>query len=249
MHSRIYRGWIQHRRYRPCLHDFRYQVCMAYLDLEELPEVFNNCPGWSTQRPALAWFHRADHLPPSSLPLAEAVRRLVHARTGRRPGGPIRLLTHLRYFGYCMNPVSFYYCFDPTGRTVEFIVAEINNTPWKEQYCYVLDCRAQARVRGSFKFNKAFHISPFMPMGQQYRWRFSHPSEKLHVAMQNAEDGRVVFQAGMALNAERISATVLTKALLAHPLMSWKIIYMIYWQALLLWLKRVPFYTHPGKAT
>ena len=85
-----------------------------------------------------------------------------------RPAGPIRLLTHLRYFGYCMNPVSFYYCFDAAGTALETIVAEITNTPWRERHQYVLPV-AERRRALRFEFDKDFHVSPFMPMEMQYR--------------------------------------------------------------------------------
>ena len=138
MNSRIYKGWVEHRRMAPREHRFRYRMFMLYLDLAELPQLFDRTPFWSARRPALAWFKRSDYLGPAQVPLDQAVRDLVAQRIGARPTGPIRLLTHLRYFGYSMNPVSFYYCFDPSGQTLETIVAEITNTPWKERHQYVL---------------------------------------------------------------------------------------------------------------
>src|SRR5690606_2086501 len=136
------------------------------LDLDELDEVFRGRWFWSTRRRTFAWLRRSAHSGAPAIPLAEAVRDLVGSRTGRRPAGPIRLLTHLRYFGHCFNPVSFYYCYDRTGAELETIVAEVSNTPWGERHCYVLP-RGQARVRGplqEFALEKEFHVSPFLPM-------------------------------------------------------------------------------------
>jgi DUF1365 family protein len=112
--SCLYEGWVRHRRLAPVHNSFRYSLYMVYLDLGELDRVFRGRWLWSAHRFAPAWFRRKDHLGDPSRPLAEEVRSLVEQKTGKRPGGPIRLLTHLRYFGYCMNPVSFYYCFDPS---------------------------------------------------------------------------------------------------------------------------------------
>jgi DUF1365 family protein len=110
MHSALYIGQVKHRRQAPRVHEFRYPLFMAYLDLAELEQVFARRWFWSIDRANLASFRRSDHLGDPALPLADAVRELVAERTGVRPRGPIRLLTHLRYFGYCFNPVSFYYC-------------------------------------------------------------------------------------------------------------------------------------------
>ncbi len=178
MHSAIYRGWVRHRRHAPRRHVFRYRLFLLYLDLAELDTVFRGRWLWSTRRLALARFHRADHLGDTATPLDAAVRDLVEAQTGRRPAGPIRLLTHLRYFGYCFNPVSFYYCFDASGARVETIVAEVNNTPWGERHCYVLDETHDAGCgdRRRYRFDKAFHVSPFMPMDLTYDWRFGSPA-------------------------------------------------------------------------
>src|SRR6185312_13486630 len=121
--SCLYTGWIRHRRFGPAKNAFRYRLFMLYLDLDELPGLFKRFWLWSARRPAPAWFRRGDHHGPVATDLATATRDLVEQRTGVRPLGPIRLLTHLRYWGHCFNPVSFYYCFDKTGTRVETIIA------------------------------------------------------------------------------------------------------------------------------
>ncbi len=249
MHSSLYRGWVRHRRRSPAGNSFRYRLFMVYVDLAELPRVFDRSWLWSARRPALAWFRRKDYLGPVDLPLDEAVRARVEAETGQRPAGPIRMLAHLRYFGHCMNPVTFYYCFDAAGERVRFIVAEINNTPWDERHAYVLDADA-ARLEGGarrWQFGKSFHVSPFLPMDMDYDWRFDEPSRTLHVHMENWKDGERVFEATLELARQPITASSLRRALLAYPFMTLRVVALIYWQALRLWLKRTPFFTHPAK--
>jgi hypothetical protein len=248
MHSAIYRGSVRHRRFAPRAHRFRYRLFMMYLDLAELDDVFRGRWLWSTRRLALARFHRADHLGDPHVPLDRAVRDLVERDIGRRPTGPIRLLTHLRYFGYGFNPVSFYYCFDASDTRVETIVAEVNNTPWGEQHCYVLSAaRNEGTVRHQrYRFAKDFHVSPFMPMDIGYDWRFSPPDESLNVHMRLNRDAKV-FDATLALERAPLTGINLARILIAFPLMTLTVIAAIHWEALKLWLKRVPFHAHPAK--
>ena len=138
MNSAIFSGQVRHRRMKPTGHEFVYRLFMMYLDLSELDTVFKHHWFWSTRKAALARFRRENHLGDAAVPLDQAVRDLVQGETGSLPQGPIRLLTNLSYFGYCFNPVSFYYCFDAGDQHVETIVAEVNNTPWGERHCYVL---------------------------------------------------------------------------------------------------------------
>ena len=250
MESCIYEGRVRHTRTRPVLHGFSYRLFMMYLDLDELPRLFRRRWLWSARRPALARFRREDHLGPADQPLAEAVRDLVVRETGRRPDGPIRLLTNLRYFGYGFNPVSFYYCFAANGRDVDFIVAEVNNTPWGEQTTYVLACD-DTNARGSgwrFSDDKKMHVSPFMPMDIRYDWALAPPQDRLSVHIANSQAGERVFDAGMVLRRREITGRSLAGVLLRFPLMTVRVITAIHWQALLLWLKRCPVHTHPGQA-
>jgi DUF1365 family protein len=248
MHSALYCGWVRHRRFAPRAHAFRYRLFLVYLDLAELDTVFRGRWLWSTRRAALARFHRADHLGDARVPLDQAVRDLVERETGARPAGPIRLLTHLRYFGYCFNPVSFYYCFDAAGLRVETIVAEVNNTPWGERHCYVLDESRNVHTQPykRYRFDKAFHVSPFMPLDLAYDWRFGTPDERIGVHMA-LHRGAKVFDATMHLERTAITGPQLARVLIEFPLMTAKVVAAIYWQALRLWLKRVPFHAHPKK--
>lgn len=251
MNSAIYEGLVRHRRFSPIPHSFSYRLFMMYLDFDELPTLFENRWFWSVNRANLASYKRVDHIGNPVIPLDEWVRQLVEARTGSRPTGPIRLLTHLRYFGYVFNPVSFYFCYDRSDRGVDSIVAEITNTPWGERHCYVLgpeQNRASGRKK-RYQFDKVFHISPFIDMDVAYDWRFTEPTSQLTIHMENHRAGKLFFDATMRLHRRELSGPSLARVLIQYPLMTIKVIGAIHWQALKLWMKGAPLYVHPKKPT
>jgi DUF1365 family protein len=215
---------------------FQYRLFFMYLDLEELPNVFDGHPLWSFQRPNIAYFRRRDHFGDPKKPIDQAVRHLVAEKTGRSPEGPIRMLTHLRYFGYCFNPASFYYCYDATDSTLETIIVEIHNTP-----------EHPVKSWRRHRFEKVFHVSPFIDMNIDYDWRFREPGATIRVHMIDYENGQKLFDASLALKRHEISRWALNRVLIKYPLMTAKVTTMIYWQALRLLLKKTPLFDHPKK--
>lgn len=244
LESALYEGTLRHRRLAPVAHEFEYPVTLAWLDLSELGEVFRGRWLWSTSRPSFAWFRRGDYLGDPAVPLDRAVRDHVEEALGWRPDGPIRLLTQLRTFGHSFNPVSFYYCYEASGGRVEALVAEITNTPWGERHAYAMRRPEGGKLR--FRFAKRFHVSPFMPMDQGYDWRFSEPGPRLAVHMANLRSGARVFDATLRLRRREIGAASLAATLARHPFASLRVLAAIYWQALRLWAKGVPFHSHPA---
>jgi DUF1365 family protein len=250
--SCLYEGYVRHRRMGPVRDELRYRLFMVYLDLDELPELFDRRWLWSARGPAPAWFRRADYLGDPATPLADAVRELVSQRTGTRPDGPIRLLTHLRCFGHCFNPVSFYYCFDARGERVQAVVAEVTNTPWGERHAYVMDVDWTAD-RGSVevmhdRMPKRLHVSPLMGMDHVYDWRLTAPGERLivHIESLRAADSRRVFDATLSLRRRALTPRSLRRVLLRYPLLSVRIQARIYAHALRLRLRGARWFPHPG---
>jgi uncharacterized protein len=249
MNSCIYTGHVGHHHYQPIAHRFRYSLFMMYLDLAELEQLFQGRAFWSKGRPNLAWFRRRDYLGDPNLPLDTAVRNLVLERMGDRPEGPIRMLTHLRYFGHIFNPVTFYYVFDRSGEKVETIVANITNTPWGERHSYVLDARENAgkEQEKRFRFAKSFHVSPFLDMDMEYDWRFSEPGDALRVQMINLRQEAKLFAANLDLKRRELNGSNLARVLVCYPPITLKAVAGIYWQAIRLWIKGATFYPHPAK--
>lgn len=249
--SAIYEGRLRHRRRVPKVHEFSYRVYMVYLDLEEAAVALGDSWLSSATGRALLAFRRGDYLGDPGRPLPDCVRDLVEARLGKRPAGPIRLLTNLACLGTNFNPVSFYYCYAEGGEQLEAIVADIVNTPWGERYAYVMACEQADERRGEtfgFGLTKEFHVSPFFPMDQQYAWKFLQPGPKLLVHMENFQAGDKVFDATLSLErGAPLSPRSLWACQLRHPLMGLRVLYWIYRQAAALYLKKIPFIPHPRK--
>lgn len=249
MKSAVAFGTVRHRRLAPVRNAFTYRVAYFYLDTAEIPALFDRPGLFGLETFGLYSFRRRDYLGDPAKPLDEAVRDAVAQSTGKRPAGPVRMLTQVSSLGYCFNPVTFYYCFDAQDRGLEALVAEITNTPWGERHRYVLPCRGAASE--SFDFDKVFHISPFMPMGLKYHWLFTRPGEKALVHMDNLEGngtGRF-FDATLEVELRPWTKKNLFRALVFFPLMTFKTVTLIYLQAFVLWMKGVPVHGHPAKET
>lgn len=248
--SAIYEGSVRHRRFTPKQNNFEYQVFMVYLDLQEINAIFDQSPWWSTSSFNAAQFKREDYLDGNSdYPLYDAVADLVEQRTGERPQGPIRMLTNLRYFGFIINPITCYYCFDVTGQCLQTVVAEVTNTPWKQRIQYVLsvDNGHQNKSKHEFEFAKEMHVSPFQPMDLQYHWRGKVPGQDLLIHIDVTKESQTVLDATMVLKRHAFVRSTMHRVLRRYPWMTAKVFAGIHWQAFKLFLKRIPYFSNPSR--
>lgn len=264
--SAIYTGTVRHRRFSPRQHAFEYDVFMMYLDTREIETIFSLSKFWSLKKFAPVQFKRSDfhidkghvdkgyidknhagnkNIEKNNYPsVDESVRNSIQTEIGIRPTGPIRMLVNLRYWGFTINPLSTYYCFDDSGENIIAILAEVHNTPWNERHAYVLTGDNFAKKQ-KINFAKEFHVSPFNPTAMDYHWYSTTPSATLALHLENWQDDTKVMDATMALTREAITATSMNKILIRFPWMTVKVVSAIYWQAIKLWWKGVPIFNHP----
>lgn len=217
---------------------------MSLLDLREIEDTFDRSRLWSIGRLNLISFYRKDYIGGGDS-IEKEVKRRIHDASGRQFNGRILILTHMRYLGFCFNPVSFYFCYENEDDQPRFILAEINNTPWNERYCYVLDNENASNGPQDFVFGKQFHVSPFMPMDLEYRWRFHLQPNRIEIEMALHDEESVCFEARLDLEPQPFTAASMMWVPLKYPFVTLAVVFRIYWQAFRLWLKRVPFYEHP----
>ncbi|HEY1509200.1 MAG TPA: DUF1365 domain-containing protein [Solirubrobacteraceae bacterium] len=243
--SCIYEGTIRHRRMQP-RREFCHRLALFYLDLDELPELLGGrllAPG-----PGLLRFRRRDYHGDADVPLADAVRDTIADRVGLRPAGPIRLLTQVRSWGHCFNPVSFYYCVSPDGRRVDAILTEVTNTPWGERHAYVLQPGAERSPVLDATVAKAMHVSPFLPMDLTYGARATTPGPTLSVHMESRRADAPVFDATLSMVRRELTGAATRKLALRYPLATVRLLALIYGRALGLKLAGARVHPHPSRA-
>ena len=245
----IYKGTIKHTRYTPFNHFFTYSLFMVYFDINKIGKALKRSLLWGVNKPAIVSFYRKDYHGDPSKSLDHAVRDTIADKTGKKIRGPIRILTHLRYFGFCFNPVTFYYCFDESDSKLEMIMAEVTNTPWNERYSYFIDKKAinDSKISLIAELEKKMHVSPFWGMDHQYEWIFTQPEKYLVINMKNIKSDIKVFDATLSMKREKLNIRALIGSILRFPFITLSIVCRIHWQATKLWFKRAPFFSHPKK--
>ena len=261
LRSALYEGTVTHRRAEPA-HRFDTPVTLPLLFLDELAELgavhplvdFDPSPH-RRRRPTAIRFHRDDYLPSGAATVRGAVEDAV-AVAGGSVRGPVAMLGHVRTWGWLFNPLTLYYCFDPSGRNVEWAVLEVSNTPWHERCSYVVG------PPGEHHFAKAMHVSPFLPAEGEYTLRYSGPEDVIRVSLDVAAPppsspyGRLhepdpaptkpELTATMVLRRQPLDRTGLARLLWRHPFMTTRVSGGIYAQALRLAARGAPIHRHPG---
>ncbi len=243
----IYEGWVSHSRLTPVKHEFKYNTFQIWVDVKRLRALDNISRWWSSKRFNLVQFKRQNYLP-SDESLYDQVRNTIKAHADDTFDGDVYLLANLSYWGVCFNPIIFIACYE--GEELRYLLTEVHNTPWNQRFIYLHDIQSKETdidERGYHiaNFDKAFHVSPFMPMDLQYRWKYRIDNTQFFIKMHLSKNDESIFNVTMNLKGKPLSQRQANFIPFRFPLTCIKVVAAIYWQAILLWLKRVPFIPHP----
>lgn len=249
MNSRLYMGHVRHRRSQPRVHDFRYALFMAYLDLDELETLDDTISVFSVNRNNLFSFFDSDHIDGHQGAIQEKLRAFLAHHSINLSGGKIFLLTQCRIFGYVFNPISLYYCYRKDGQ-LAVVVAEVHNT-FGECYLYLLQDDPENANRSSttqrcYRTKKALHVSPFLSMNCSYEFTLSPVNDRVAVGITQHEGSEHVLDVQLWGQSQPFTTSRVVTALVRYPFLTLKTIGAIHFEALRLYLKRLKLFHQPS---
>jgi DUF1365 family protein len=244
MSASLYLSQVMHRRFGDVPYRFRYPVFSLLLDIDRLEESAARTCLLKLDRFALVSFYRADHGPRDGSSLRRWADNTLAQAGIDLQGGQIQLLCFPRVLGYGFSPLSVWYCRHADG-SLRAVIAEVNNT-FGEHHHYLLHAAGKAmRWPAHARANKLFHVSPLLSMHCDYRFLFFEPGADLKVVIRQRENGELRLIASQTGNARPLTDRALLRALIRTPLMPFKVIAAIHWQALKIWLRGGRFHKKP----
>ncbi|MBD1167543.1 DUF1365 domain-containing protein, partial [Pelagibacterales bacterium SAG-MED09] len=236
--SCIYNGNVIHKRFKPKEHFFKYKVFSLFIDLSELNELDDKLKFFSVNKFNLISFYEKDHGERDGSSLLNWVKLNLRNNSIRTENIKIKLLCYPRILGYVFNPLSIFFIYDKDENLIS-ILYEVKNT-FGEQHIYVFKVESENKLIQN-NCSKKFHVSPFIEMNCNYFFRILNPGENLSVKIdQYDQEGKILFASQDGKRSDLTSENLMN-SYLKHPLMTFKIIFAIHFEAFKLWIKGIKF--------